>query len=187
MEHIELSDQTNRLRRNLMASAFLIIIIVYFHINVTNVTNQGVMFERLNTNVILTALVILMLYHAIAFSWLARADFKVWEIEYSRHTQPQGKDAGIIDSRIIQQFEKLEAAIQPNPTHGETVTRGFIKVDRYIQLIQYFPQSTKNRFLIWDIGVAGAITFIAFMFAMYGLGILWPNEWLANAPATAQG
>ena len=67
MERIKLDEVTVRLRRNLVVSSFLIIIIKGFGIEVAKVAGGGIELTNLTTENFLLILMAILLYHFVAF------------------------------------------------------------------------------------------------------------------------
>lgn len=174
MERIELDEVTIRLRRNLVVSAFLIIIIKYFGIKVEKIQGAGLEFSNLTTEVVLLILIAIMIYHFVAFGVRALEEFKFWQQTFA------DKDAAAYGGSLVtvtlasklEQVADILDAITKNGGlivhQGQTIISegdaGELKkaataANTYAKRLKNFPYITGTRFLAWDIGFA-VVTFV---------------------------
>jgi len=179
LEHIKFSEITNRLRRNLMAAAFLIVGLAGFDIKITKVTSSGIGFENVNTDVLLIILALFLFYHVIAFCLHAFEEYKVWELKLVSKIDPTFVSAtetvelaGIMKSagETLKNVTKNGGLLMVD---GQTVIQNEDAIrmieaskaaETYGKRLKNFPTITRVRFWGWDIGVALAAAVIAEMF-----------------------
>lgn len=171
MQHIELSEMTNRLRRNLMGSAFLIIVLIGADLKVNKVSTSGMELQNLSTEVLLIILHAFLLYHAVAFSIRAFEEYRLWELNFTTE-EVQGWSSGVVQlaeklKRVSDILDNVTANSGLLPQNGQTI---FTQADaeqlkaaseaalQYGKRLDNFPTITRVRFWFWDIGVAGIVT-----------------------------
>jgi hypothetical protein len=181
MQRIEFSELTNRLRRNLMGAAFIIVAIAGFNIRVGKVLASGMELENLTTEVVLIALLAFLIYHVVAFGIHAFEEYRLWELKPADkflETEGPMTEARKIVGRINailnevgqredftkEDFEKLEEALE-----GALV---------YAKHFQSFPVITRVRFWTLDIGTALVITIVAILFSVSVLPPGLISDWL---------
>jgi hypothetical protein len=96
MKRIEFSEHTNRLHRNLMVAASLIIAISLFQIWVTKASAGGFELENVTTGVVMTLLLAVMIYHSVAFAIRAYEEFYEWELNLPTKTDTMWSGGQII-------------------------------------------------------------------------------------------
>ncbi len=180
MQRIEFSEMTNRLHRNLMIAAALIICITFFGIQIGKVTAAGIELVNFTTGVLLTILIVTLIYHAIAFAIRAFEEYRLWELQLSsKQATYYGGGVGVLE--LADQFrnvsETLENIIENSGliTHqGQTVISQDDAAELkqaakaaivYGKRLKNFPLVTRVRFWGWDIGTAAAVTIVAILFA----------------------
>jgi len=65
MKHIEFSEMTNRLHRNMTAAAAIIIGIKLFDLQIAKAGTSGIEIKNFTTGVFVTILLFVLVYHAI--------------------------------------------------------------------------------------------------------------------------
>jgi hypothetical protein len=81
MQRIEFSEMTNRLHRNLMIAAALLIGISVFDIRVGKAAASGVELINFTTGVLIAVLLAVLIYHALAFAIRAFEEYRIWELQ----------------------------------------------------------------------------------------------------------
>ena len=188
MERIEFSELTNRLRRNLMASSFLIVSIKEFDITINGVNSYGMKLENLTTEVITVILFLILIYHAIAFFTRAFEEYRFWELKLSNITETYmsgGEKTLGLNEQISSLAETLDKITKNsgilnkdgqeifNNADAQELARVRESADRYASRFSNFPMITRLRFWIWDIGTAFLIACIA---ALYMFSFLQPGS-----------
>jgi hypothetical protein len=184
MQRIEFSELTNRLRRNLMAAAALIIAIVYFEIKVGRAATQGLELDGLTTDVVLWILVVVLLYHGVAFAVRAIEEYRHWELTFSS-TQTMTFGGGVVPVDLARKLKDTSEVLEKITANAGLVGREgqeiFTETDAkklrsaadaaliYAKRFGNFPRITRIRFWAWDIGAASVITAGALGFASIGL------------------
>jgi hypothetical protein len=181
MERIELSELTNRMRRNLVAVAAAIMVLVFFDIKIEKATTLGMEVTGLTTRVLLWILVAILLYHMVAFAVRAVEEFWAWELKLTSRiaTSYGGKIETIeLANQLRGLVEKLQDACDKNLRSDKELLapndlvhlRQTAEVAQiYAKRFKNFPAITGWRFWLWDIGVAALLTAIALGFAAYAL------------------
>ena len=190
MQRIEFSELTNRLRRNLMGAAFLIVVIAGFDIRVGKASASGLDLENLTTEVVLAVLLALLIYHAVTFGFHAFEEYRLWGLK------PEDKLASISGGRgflelngpmtgtrralnqikeIVKERGQQEDFTKEQYDSLEEVIEGALV---YAKRLQSFPVITRVRFWALDIGIAVVMTLVAtlFSFSVLPAGIL--SRWL---------
>jgi hypothetical protein len=184
MRRIEFSEITNRLHRNLMASASLIVLIIVFHIDVKKAATSGIELENLTTKVILIALSAVLLYHALAFCIRAFEEYREWDLKLTeKDATVWGGGVAIFDlsnklKEVADVLQKISANTGAISHQNQTVltaddARKLKDVSEaagiYGNRFKNFPTITRFRFWFWDIGVSGVITLFAVIYAFSAL------------------
>ena len=177
MKHIQFSDLTNRLRRNLVASAFLIIAIAGFDISIEKAASGGLQFENLTTDVVLLLLMGFLLYHLVVFGVHAFEDYRHWELTFSSREEDRW-DAPDQVVNLVGQLQSAAEALKnlsgPTSVSGTNITADDVaKIQKaaedariYGQRLKNFPRITRFRFWVLDIGMAGVLALFAVLFGL---------------------
>jgi len=184
MQRIEFSDLTNRLHRNTMAAAALIIAIAFFNLKIGKATAEGLELQNLTTGVLIWSAFAVLLYHAVAFCLRSIEEYEHWEL-----TLPDS-EAGVWDGGVITvdlarrlkdaaetltKITKNSGAIghQGQTIFSENDAKQLKEVSEaavvYAKRFANFPKITRTRFWIWDIGVTLAVVVVALLFAATAL------------------
>lgn len=175
LKPIEFSELTNRLRRNLMGSALLIIVIGRYKIGVTEPTVAGMKLTGLTAEIILLMLVLFMSYHIVAFAIRAYEELRVWELHL---TLEESHDMMLPDvvslaTRLTRASETIDNVINNNGllnAQGQTIFTNedaqklkaiTASAETYARRFNNFPLATKVRFWGWDVGIAVLLPAIA--------------------------
>lgn len=186
MQRIEFSEMTNRLHRNMIASAAIIISILFFHIRIVRAAALGVEFENLSTRVLLAILVAFLIYHAVAFLIRAFEEYRIWELQLTaKQAAYFGGNIGTVD--LADRLHNLSTSLQKLlANRGAVVIYGqeiFTSGDAeklkaaadaaliYARRFTNFPTITRIRFWAWDIGFAAILTLVAVLFVVFA----WPS------------
>lgn len=185
MQRIEFSEMTNRLHRNLMVSASLIVAITYFNIEIRKASNSGVDFENLTTRAVLLSLIAILIYHAGAFCIRAFEEYREWELKLT-DKNATAFGGGVFDVDLAEQMYNVGDLLIKILRNGGAISRNnqeIISAEEAAQLkdagasariygkrFSNFPKITRFRFWVWDIGMTGIITSVAVFF---GLSALW--------------
>lgn len=98
MERIQFSEVTNRLHRNLVAIAAIIIVMVLFHLRITKAVSLGFEIENLTNGALIIILVGVLIYHAVAFSVRAFEEYRLWELKFTaKQASYYGGGIGVIE------------------------------------------------------------------------------------------
>ena len=191
MERIQFSDATNKLRRNLLLVAALIIALAGFDIKLTKASTSGIEFENITTNVVLAVLLALLIYHLVAFAIHAFEEYRHWELALVKkqttyfgggigfiELADQMRDAGDALEKIIKNSGAISAGNQQildvnDASHLKELS-GAARV--YAKRLQNFPSITRFRFWFLDIGFVGLTTIAAVLFVLAlprGLFAVW--------------
>ncbi len=184
MQPIEFNEMTNRLRRNLMGAAFLIIGIAGFDIKVGRASASGMELENLTTEVSLMVLLAFLIYHAFAFGIRAFEEYRHWELRLADQTKAwQSSDSTVVE--LADQMRASDQVIEKifeNQDISTNETRKFTEmlhsVNIYANRFQNFPRITRFRFWFWDIATAGGVSVIAILFAIAWLPAGLIGRWL---------
>lgn len=185
MQRIEFSEMTNRLHRNLMVSASLIIVITYFNIEIRKASNSGVDFENFTTRAILVSLIAILIYHTGAFCIRAFEEYREWELKLA-DKNATAFGGGVFNVDLAQQMHSVGDLLVKILRNGGVISRNnqeILSAEEATQLknaaasariyanrFSNFPKITRFRFWAWDIGVTGIITGVA---VISGLSALW--------------
>ena len=190
MQRIEFSELTNRLRRNLMGAAFIIVAIAGFNIRVGKVLASGMELENLTTEVVLIALLAFLIYHVVAFGIHAFEEYRLWELK------PADKLASIAGNRDFLETEgpmtearkivgRINAILNEVGQREDFTKEDFEKLEEalegalvYAKHFQSFPVITRVRFWTLDIGTALVITIVAILFSVSVLPPGLISDWL---------
>lgn len=181
MQRIEFSEMTNRLHRNLMGSAALLIVIVFFNIKVTKASTSGLELENLTTRVILTVLIAVLVYHAAAFCIRAFEEYRIWELKLS-DKQATAWGGGNFVLELADQLKSVGETLERILANSGVIQHNnqtIINADQAQELIEAskaaliygrrlknFPKITRFRFWFWDIGIAIAATIFSLTLAV---------------------
>ena len=181
MPRIEFSEMTNRLHRNLVATAALIIAMKLFDLRIEKAGTLGVEVKNLTTNVLIIILVAILAYHCVAFAVRAFEEYRIWELKVTE-TQASFYDGGIGTIDLATKLRTLTAILDKTSTQTDGIIAGGQpilskdEVDKlksaaelaltYAKRWERFPTITRWRFWIWDIGIAGVISLVAFLFSL---------------------
>ena len=181
MKCIEFSEMTNRLRRNLMAAAFLIISIKAFNIKVEKVSAGGAQLENLTTEVVMLILLAFIIYHALAFAIRAFEEYRHWELTFSNvedSTWNGDKVTESLATKLRQASPAINKLIDGDGLKVDETSEAFNAADVqnlkavisaaqiYAKRFENFPKVTRLRFWVWDIGTACILTAVAITFAI---------------------
>jgi hypothetical protein len=180
MQRIELSEMTNRLHRNAIGSAALIISIKFFSLQIDKAGTLGIEIKNFTTSTLVIILAIALLYHGIGFTIRALEEYRIWELEL---TSKQGAAYGggfvVVDladrlRSVGESLQKITENTGAITSTGQTIftkqdADKLIEVSRtaevYGRRLKNFPWITRVRFWGWDIGITAATTIIAILFA----------------------
>lgn len=181
MKRIEFSDMTYRLRRNLMATAAILIAIVYFDIKVGRIAAQGIEIKGLTIEIIISILISVLFYHLIAFGIRAFEEYRHWELTFTdEQATAYGGGLSVIDisKRLFDAVDILEKITKNDDLLGaegqEVLSDSDIcklkgignSTEKYAKRFQNFPIVTRWRFWVWDVGIAVIIAVSAISFAV---------------------
>lgn len=176
---MELSDKAQRQRRNLVFSAFLIIILRGFGLQISKADYLGLSIDGLTIDVVIYALLSLMVYSTVAFILSYNDEYRHWELNVSQDHQ-----ARMITSResldLLQQIENNKRELQGINKNllkmKLTSTNGHIEKDyasildlaknakAYVDGLNNFDKAMKIRLFAWDLGIALLLFVIALFF-----------------------
>jgi len=182
MQRIEFSEMTNRLHRNLVAIAGLIVIVVGFDIKIGKATTSGLELEILTTDVLLAVLIAVLIYHAFGVGIRAFEEYRLWELKFidkESMTNIWSGDVTIVDiahkmkatgGSLETVIQKRGDIIEHNKEIMTAADAGKLKEAAESALIygkrfENFPTITRVRFWGWDIGLAAVISLVALAFA----------------------
>lgn len=180
MQRIEFSEMTNRLRRNLMAAAFLIIGTKAFDIKIGKVSVGGAQLENLTTEVVIMILLVFLIYHAFAFSIRAFEEYRYWELTFSAKEESTWDGDAVVNlaAKLRQAKPAIDKLIDADGMTLDETSQTFSAADAqslqaatgaaelYAKRFENFPKVTRFRFWAWDLGMAGALTVVAIWFAI---------------------
>jgi len=180
MERIEFSELTNRMHRNLVAVAAVIIVFVFFDIKIEKATTLGMEVTGLTTRVLLWILVAILVYHMVAFATRAIEEFRAWELRLATNEAAFGGDRLEIIT-LANQLRGITPKLQELCDNLGSAKEILSKADVaqlketseiahvYAKRFKNFPAITRWRFWLWDIGFAAILAVIALGFAAYAL------------------
>lgn len=175
LKPIEFSELTNKLRRNIMGSALLIIVIGYYKIGVTEPTFAGMKLTGLTAEIILLMLFLFMIYHLFAFAIRAHEEFRLWEMHL---TLEESHDMMLPDivglaTRLARASDTIDNIIANSGllnAQGQTVFTNedahklkaiTATAETYARHFKNFPATTKLRFWGWDVGIVVLVSLVA--------------------------
>lgn len=168
MQRIEFSEMTNRLHRNAMGAAALIISIKLFNLQIDKAGTLGIEIKNFTTGVLVVILLVAMVYHGIAFAIRAFEEYRIWELELTKvNASFWGGGIGVVDltnkiASASESLKKIVANAGMITAAGQTI---FTKQDAdnlnefsraaeiYAKRLKNFPWITRLRFWVWDIGI----------------------------------
>jgi hypothetical protein len=180
MQRIEFGEMTNRLHRNAVGSAALIIAIKLFNLQIDKAGTLGIEIKNFTTGVLVLILFVAMVYHGIAFAIRAFEDYRSWALELTKMNAAfYGGGIGVVDlsnkiASASASLQKIVANTGVITSAGQTI---FTKQDadtlnefsraaqHYAKRLKNFPLLTRLRFWGWDIGVTAITMVIAGLFA----------------------
>jgi hypothetical protein len=178
MERIAFSELTNRLHRNLIAAAGLILCIMFFKIKIGKLSAVGFELDGFTTNVLVIILMVVLGYHALAFAFRAYEEYRIWELQLTRRQETYfGGGIGISElaSRMKEAADSLDKVIKNSGAIGarnqeiltavdaEKLKNAADSADLYAKRFLNFPWITRARFWGWDIGVTLVVASISFL------------------------
>ncbi len=177
MQRIEFSELTNRLHRNTIATAAVIIGFRFFDIKIKKVETYGIEFINLTTGVIVTCLVVVLLYHAMAFALRAFEEYRYWRLHLpTKQSLFWSGGTGNID--LANLMQEAAGALKKIAASGPTGEKPFTKEDAeklhkasegamiYAKHFKNFPMISGLIFWGWDIGFTALATLIAVLYAI---------------------
>ena len=180
MRNIEFSDFTNRLRRNLVGAAFLIVCIRGFNLQIGEASPSFLKVGTLTTEVALWVLFAVVVYHVMAFLLRAFEEYRVWELQLdsgdgsrfqgSRYILPLARQLRSA-ATTLEKFTEEHGAIREantkvliTDTDVESLKSVVRSAEEFAQKFHKFPKIVRVRYWVWDIGVAVLVTLVALAF-----------------------
>ena len=163
-----------------MASVFLIVSIRGFNISITDASTYGIKLANLTTDVILAGLGLVLYYHAIAFFIRAYEEYRHWELSLGDTIESgyMERQTTIID--LSERLSSLAETIEKITENGGLLNQAgqtiFTNDDanklrdatnaanQYAIRFKNFPNITRYRFWLWDVGIAIITTIVASLF-----------------------
>lgn len=176
MQRIEFSELTNRLRRNLMGAAFLIVVIAGFDIRVGKVLTSGLELQNLTTEVVLKVLLGFLIYHFVAFSIHAYEEFRLWELKPAAKLAQERDRHDVLEmvgpmTDTRKAMDMIQSAMKEQHQLNVITKEDFVFVNNaleggfvYNKHFEKFPTITRFRFWVLDIGIAVVMLFVAILF-----------------------
>lgn len=171
MKRIELSDMTQKIRRNLVASSFIMLVIVLANLKISKISAGGLQLEGFSTSVALVTLMVFSAYHLLAFVIHAFEEYRFWRNEITS-TGRSLDGQHVIDLALVlkEASEALENVLsRPGANSSMQAVFGSSDIQnlkdvrtgvlKYAKSYRIFPWITGFRFWVWDvlISVAPAI------------------------------
>ena len=182
-ERIEFSEQTNRLRRNFVAIAGLIIGLKWSGILVKGAAASGIVLENISTDTLIWALIAAMLYHAFAFGIRAFEEFRLWHLNLANRggsvyggapieitLADSMKSAGEALNKIITKEksdikEHMKEEVILTRIDAQNLKNLSTAAKIYAKRFKNFPRLTALRFFVWDLSISYLLALIAIFFA----------------------
>ncbi|MGJ4947296.1 hypothetical protein [Bradyrhizobium sp. HKCCYLS20291] len=180
MKRIEFSEMTNRLHRNAVGAAAVIISIKLFNLQIDKAGTLGIEVKNFTTSALVAILFIVMAYHFVAFAIRALEEYRVWELELTQqNTTFADGGLGVVD--LTNQIRKASDSLQKIMANAGVITSQgqsiFTKQDAdnlkefskaaeiYGKRLKNFPRLTAVRFWIWDVGTAALMVLVGTLYA----------------------